>query len=90
MQQDFLPYYFNALGDPTRYQIFQLLMETEGLCVSEIGEKLGLTPSAISQQFKVLEMTGLVQRKRVGQKICYEINESNPVVKSFMRLVRKN
>lgn len=61
------------LGDKTRYQIFKLIADNDRLCVSEIATRLGVSVSAISQHFKLLEENGIVTRARFGQKICYTV-----------------
>jgi DNA-binding transcriptional ArsR family regulator len=59
------------LGDTTRFKMFKLLSANEGLCVSEIANRLGISPSAVSQHFRSFEILGLVTKERTGQKICY-------------------
>lgn len=79
---------FDALGDNTRFQIFKLLLEDKGYCVSEIAIKLGISVSAVSQHFRVLEGSGLVASKRSGQMICYEIKKSDPTVRSIIKMIK--
>jgi|GEM_PF-655312 ArsR family transcriptional regulator len=59
------------LGDKTRFKLFKLLLSDNELCVTEIAEELGVTPSAVSQHFKNFELLGLVDKERVGQRMCY-------------------
>jgi ArsR family transcriptional regulator, lead/cadmium/zinc/bismuth-responsive transcriptional repressor len=80
---------FNALGDPGRFRIFSLLLEYKGICVSEIAGVLDITVSAVSQQFRILEMSGLVRKERMGQKICYAVRQDDSLVRSLTQLVRK-
>jgi len=68
------------LGDPTRFKIFKLLSSEEEYCVSDIAAKLGISPSAVSQHFRNFEMLGLVEKERMGQKICYVLNNEDPLV----------
>lgn len=65
------------LGDNTRYKIFKLLMTRKEMCVSEIADELGITVSAVSQHFRSFEMIGLVGKERMGQKICYALNDND-------------
>jgi predicted transcriptional regulator len=51
--------------------MFKLLNSDQDLCVSEMANRLGISPSAVSQHFKSFEMLGLVSKERTGQKICY-------------------
>ncbi len=66
---------FGALGDATRYKLIQLLSRKEELCVSELAEEIGISTAGASQHLKILEQAGLVDRNRMGQKICYVINK---------------
>lgn len=66
------------LGDETRYKIFQILLEGNNLCVSEISSLLGISAPAVSQHFRMFELAGLVTKQRDGQKMCYraELHDS--------------
>jgi len=68
---------FRALGDPTRFKLIQLISQRHGLCVSELAGEVAVTPAGVSQQLKLLEQAGLITRRRTGQKICYEISDSD-------------
>lgn len=65
---------FKALGVESRIRIIELLKERGPLCVNEISEVVGITPSAVSQHLKVLKYAGMVQHKRQGYWIHYEID----------------
>ncbi len=52
-----------ALGDPTRYRIFDLLMEGVQ-CNCEIAERLDLSLSLVSHHLRVLQRVGLVEGRR--------------------------
>src|SRR5271154_1549232 len=81
-----LPLVFEALGDQGRFNIFKLLTHRRGLCVTEIARVFKITTSAASQQLKILERAGLVQRPRMGLMICYKINTENPLTKQLVKL----
>ena len=57
---------FSALADPTRRAILQRLMEGEA-SVGELTEPFAISMPAISRHLKVLELAGLVVRKRNAQ-----------------------
>jgi len=78
---------FNALSDRSRFNLFKSLVEKNGMCVSETAKRFKVTPSAISQHFRILEMSGLVSKERTGQKVCYELNMNDPIVKSLIKLI---
>lgn len=80
-RHDRLPVIFDALGDQGRFRIFKLLMVKHDFCVSDIAAVMGITASAASQQLKILEMVGLVQKERMGKMICYKLRDDDAIVK---------
>jgi len=76
------------LGDKTRFNIFKLLASEEELCVSEMASRLSISPSAVSQHFRNFEILGLVEKERMGQKICYVLNEDDSLVKELKVLTK--
>lgn len=79
---------FSALGDPTRLEILQTLIEYPGVCVSAVAEELGLSVSAVSQQCKLMELSGVLARRRKGQKICYQIRFEDSMVRRVVKLIQ--
>ena len=71
------------LGDPTRFKMFKLLVSDQDMCVSEIASDLNISSSAVSQHFRNFEMLGLVEKERMGQKICYILNEDDQLVQEL-------
>ncbi len=65
---------FKVLGVDSRIRIIELLKQKGTLCVNEMSETLGITPSAVSQHLKVLKHAGLVRNERKGYWIPYEVN----------------
>jgi len=65
---------FKALGVESRIKIIELLKNRGPLCVNELSEVLGISPSAVSQHLKVLKYAGLVKNERRGYWIHYEID----------------
>lgn len=82
------PLAFQALGDPGKFKIFKVLMNNHDICVTDIANIFNTTVSAASQQLRVLERLGLVVKMRMGQMVCYEINQDNPVVKQLCKLFK--
>ncbi len=80
---------FSAFADETRLQILKLLMQDPDICVSSLADELDISISAVSQQCKLLELSGVVVRRRRGQKICYQLNNSDPIVTKLLTLIRK-
>ncbi len=61
-----------ALSDPSRVRVLKLLQDGE-LCVCDIQTCLRLAQSTVSRHMKVLEDSGLVQRRRQGTWIMYSL-----------------
>ena len=79
---------FNALGDGTRFRLLELLIEDDGICVSELANEIDISNAGVSQQLKVMEQAGIIVRKRNGQKICYQVDESNAANKQLLNLIK--
>jgi DNA-binding transcriptional ArsR family regulator len=77
------------LGDKTRYKIFKLLITRHEMCVTDIAEELGVTVSAISQHFRNFELIGLVDKQRMGQKMCYILKANDDLVKELTTMIKK-
>jgi DNA-binding transcriptional ArsR family regulator len=62
-----------ALGDPTRREIFERL--TAGpLAVGELAEELPISRPAVSQHLKVLKEVGLVFDRPSGTRRVYQVD----------------
>ena len=79
-----LTYTMRGLGDETRFKIFKLLLAHKELCVTEIADYLEISVPAVSQHFRIFEMIGLVERERMGQKICYKLQEDDSFVRKLI------
>lgn len=82
-----LIFVMQLLGDKTRYKIFKLLMTHDEMCVTDIADEIGITVSAVSQQFRNFELVGLVDKERMGQKICYMLKNDDILVAALVKLV---
>jgi DNA-binding transcriptional ArsR family regulator len=78
-----------TISDDTRFKIFKLLLAEQELCVSSIAERLDISVSAVSQHFRQFEQAGLVDKHRYGQKICYVLKPSEPLVATLTSLSRQ-
>lgn len=71
---------FQALGDSTRLQIFQTIIEAdEPLNVTEICDRTDLSPNLVSHHLQCLKNCQLVTVERNGRKRFYEIARSEGV-----------
>jgi DNA-binding transcriptional ArsR family regulator len=63
---------FDALADPTRRRILDLLRERPRL-VGELAELVGISQPGISKHLKVLREVGLVKVEQDAQRHWYEL-----------------
>jgi DNA-binding transcriptional ArsR family regulator len=68
----------DALGDPTRRQVFELLRRGPR-SVGDLAAGLPVSRPAVSQHLRVLESAGLVTHRRQGTRHLYEL-DTNGVV----------
>jgi DNA-binding transcriptional ArsR family regulator len=64
-----------ALGDPTRRAIFELLVE-QPRAVRELADALPVSRPAVSQHLKVLKQSGLVIDNAEGTRRIYHVDPS--------------
>ena len=62
----------DALGDPTRRQVFELL-RTGPRSVGDLAAELPVSRPAVSQHLRVLEDAGLVTHRRNGTRHLYQL-----------------
>lgn len=65
----------DALGDPTRRQVFELL-RSGPRSVGELAAELPVSRPAVSQHLRVLEAAGLVTHRRNGTRHLYELDSA--------------
>lgn len=65
---------FKALADPTRRQILQDLREGE-LSAGDIVARFSISAPSISRHLSLLRAAGLVEERRVANKIYYSLVE---------------
>jgi DNA-binding transcriptional ArsR family regulator len=63
----------NALGDPTRREIFERLADGP-LGVQQIADGLPVSRPAVSQHLKVLKQAGLVSDRAQGTRRLYQLD----------------
>ena len=68
--------YFQALSEPTRLQILNLLRQGEHN-VGELAQACGFTSANISRHLSVLMQQGLVQREGRGSAVFYSIADES-------------
>jgi DNA-binding transcriptional ArsR family regulator len=65
---------FDALADPTRRNILELLATRGELTATAIYEQFPVSPQAISQHLKILREAHLVEMEKHAQKRLYRLN----------------
>lgn len=65
---------FEALADPTRRHIVEVLAANGELAASAIYEQFSVSPQAISQHLKVLREANVVEMEKRAQKHIYRLN----------------
>jgi ArsR family transcriptional regulator, arsenate/arsenite/antimonite-responsive transcriptional repressor len=76
-----------ALGQPTRLEIFRLLMraEPDGLAAGALAEAIGCPHNTLSSHLAILARSGLVRGTRDGRSIIYRAGvESIRALVSFL------
>lgn len=63
----------DALGDPTRRRVFELLRDGPR-SVGELASELPVSRPAVSQHLRILEGAGLVTHRRRGTRHLYELD----------------
>ncbi len=65
----------SALAQESRLPIFRLLVQEgpEGLPAGEVGQRLGISPNALSFHLTRLRYAGLVTVRRNGQQMIYAV-----------------
>lgn len=64
---------FAALADPTRWQVLSLLAEGGGGTATTIAAELPVSRPAVVKHLAVLDRAGLVQSRREGREVRYEV-----------------
>jgi DNA-binding transcriptional ArsR family regulator len=65
---------FQAIADPTRRHILELLATRGTLSASAISDKFSMSAPAISQHLKILRESKLVDMEKKAQQRIYTIN----------------
>jgi DNA-binding transcriptional ArsR family regulator len=65
-----------ALATPSRLRILARL-HGGAASVNELADAVGMEPSAVSQQLRVLRHLGLVMGERAGRQVVYELHDDH-------------
>jgi DNA-binding transcriptional ArsR family regulator len=67
---------FDAIADPTRRRLIQLLSEAEELPLHKLTVQFSMGRTAVSKHLTILKEAGLVLDRRVGRETRYRLNAS--------------
>ena len=65
---------FTVIADPTRRHILSMLAKKGKLNATQICRQFEVTPSAISQHLKVLQLAHLITVEKNAQQRLYQVN----------------
>lgn len=68
---------YQALAEPKRREIIELLARSEGLTSTDISSNFDISAPAISQHLKILRQAKLVDMEKRAQSRIYTINTSS-------------
>lgn len=67
-----------ALGEPTRYKIFEILVKESNLCPAELENRLeSVALSTLSHHLKQLTDCGLLNSQKKGTFVYFTVNWEN-------------
>ena len=64
---------FETLANDTRLRALNVMAQSGESSPTEIAEKVGMKPQAISNQLKRLSDRGIIERRREGNQVYYRI-----------------
>ncbi|KQN99871.1 ArsR/SmtB family transcription factor [Paenibacillus sp. Leaf72] len=67
---------FDAIADPTRRRLIQLLAETDEVPLHELTAKFQMGRTAVSKHLTILKEAGLVLDRKVGRETRFRLNAS--------------
>jgi DNA-binding transcriptional ArsR family regulator len=79
---------FDALGDPNRRAIVELLAAGTGRSVQELADALPISRPAVSRHLRLLKEAGLVREEPVGTRRIYRLHDEGiEAVRAYLERV---
>ncbi|MCM3628366.1 metalloregulator ArsR/SmtB family transcription factor [Paenibacillus glycanilyticus] len=69
---------FDAIADPTRRRLIQLLSEVDEIPLHELTVQFDMGRTAVSKHLTILKEAGLVTDRKVGRETRFRLN-ANPL-----------
>lgn len=69
-----------ALSAPSRLRLLYALREQPEAGVNDLAEQVGMTPSAASQQLRILRHLRFVATRRDGRSVLYRLHDEHVAV----------
>jgi ArsR family transcriptional regulator len=77
-----------ALSDPTRLRLMNLLAQTGEVCVCELVDALGLPQYNVSRHLQILLRAGWLEDRKMGKWVYYRVARNlKPYHRSLLRAV---
>ncbi len=67
---------FSFLGDANRLRLISLLSERQ-MCVCDLAAALGMSESAVSHQLRALRVMRLVEYRKLGRRVFYQLQDNH-------------
>jgi DNA-binding transcriptional ArsR family regulator len=67
---------FSFLGDANRLRLISLLAERQ-MCVCDLAAALGMSESAVSHQLRALRVMRLVEYRKLGRRVFYQLQDNH-------------
>jgi ArsR family transcriptional regulator len=81
---------FQAVGDPTRLRLLNLLAQVDEICVCELVDALQVPQYNISRHLHVLSSSGWLDDRRLGKWVYYRIaTELKPYQRGLLRAIEQ-
>jgi len=78
---------FQALANPTRIAIVELLRDEKEVPVSTIYERLGLEQANVSQHLAILRSKQIVTGRKKGNQVFYSLRD--PIIGRVLNLMQQ-
>ena len=77
-----------ALADPTRLRLLNLLTQAKEICVCELVDAVALPQYAVSRHMRALAQAGFVQDRKAGRWVYYRIApDLRPYQRTLLRVL---